>query len=430
MGYIRICRHGRKGAGRKCSCIDMLNSIHSPATDTKFLCLNRFQESLFSRRLLIFDWTKVAWLCGRCVWSEAKEDSFPRQEIWPVQRPHSLSPMGLLSQISELPNLSRWGNLIQEFTSRSLTYEQDFEAAFAGATEVIASTFPGGLLHGLPVFFFDIALLWRQGFEKARRTEKPSWSWTGWKTIVQCWMPWSPYDPGDIGASMGPPHWFATKFLEPVAKWDTGLNLEHFNGCYDYLALREDPDAALPDGWQRVEHPEGAFYTHVSNMDDHRAYFYPLPPAMPGAQSALTILPTILTCTAPIAPLFIGTTVDRIDDSFHPVTPLFFYRGKSIGSLSGHRANRPDSKQWWQLHSRACELVAISETKLARGRCKWMGNGDFTDDPANESADFVSIYNVLWIEWEGDIAYREDVGVVSKDAWDALEPEVRTFKFG
>lgn len=339
--------------------------------------------------------------------------------------------MGVLSKNSELPNLSRWGNLIQEFTSRSLTYEQDFEAAFAGATEIIASTFPGGLLHGLPVFFFDIALLWEVGevgSAKARRAKKPSWSWTGWKTIVQCLMPWSAYDPVDT-ALMRPLDLVAIQILKPVAKWDTGVNLEHFNGFYDYLALREDPDAALPDGWQRVEHPEGAFYTHVSNMDDHQAYFYPLPPALPGTQSALTILPTILTCTAPIATLFIGTTVDRIENSFQQVTLLFVYRGKSIGSLKP-QSYELNPEPWWQLHSRACELVAISETKLARSHCKWMDKGDSADDPADESAGLVSVYNVLWIEWEEGIAYRKDIGMVSKKAWDALKPEVRTFQFG
>ena len=44
--------------------------------------------------------------------------------------------------------------------------------------------------------------------------------------------------------------------------------------------------------------------------------------------------------------------------------------------------------------------------------------------------DRVSFYNVLWIEWEEDIAYRNGVGHVNKAAWDALDAKVVIFKFG
>lgn len=39
-------------------------------------------------------------------------------------------------------------------------------------------------------------------------------------------------------------------------------------------------------------------------------------------------------------------------------------------------------------------------------------------------------YNVLWIEWDGDVAYRKALGVVGEKEWDALGVEVKMIKFG
>jgi hypothetical protein len=48
-----------------------------------------------------------------------------------------------------------------------------------------------------------------------------------------------------------------------------------------------------------------------------------------------------------------------------------------------------------------CEVVAISEVSI---------NSDET-------------YNVLWIEWKEDIAYRKGVGRIFKSAWEAQKSE-------
>jgi hypothetical protein len=72
--------------------------------------------------------------------------------------------------------------LVENYSMRALTYENDNGRAFAGAAEIMSSTYPGGLLHGLPIFFFDIAILWHpKNSDLTRRPGQPSWSWTGWK---------------------------------------------------------------------------------------------------------------------------------------------------------------------------------------------------------------------------------------------------------
>ena len=41
-----------------------------------------------------------------------------------------------------------------------------------------------------------------------------------------------------------------------------------------------------------------------------------------------------------------------------------------------------------------------------------------------------SFYNVMWIEWVGDVAERRGLGVVLKEAWDALQPEIKESSLG
>jgi hypothetical protein len=88
---------------------------------------------------------------------------------WPCERDHLGIPVGLMSILPKLPNLGGWANLVDTFSTRALTYERDIVNAFAGATEIMGATFPGGIFKGLPVFFFDIALLWQPEGTISRR---------------------------------------------------------------------------------------------------------------------------------------------------------------------------------------------------------------------------------------------------------------------
>lgn len=94
----------------------------------------------------------------------------------------------------------------------------------------------------------------------------------------------------------------------------------------------------------------------------------------------------------------------------------------------------------WKREGNACELVAISQAQVTRGFDRTFTIKSRTDTSGSDSTGDVlfgdccggwfSIYNVLWIKWENGIAYRQGIGIVIKEEWDALEPEVRTFQFG
>jgi hypothetical protein len=129
-------------------------------------------------------------------------------------------------------------------------------------------TFPGGLLHGLPRFFFDIALLWLPKGHPSRRKGEPSWSWTGWKGgSIDCLSAWYPFYATLFRDTDHPSTWISIATLKSVAEYRMEDPLDEtdakFNGFYQYQALRERPREILPAGWKRHDHPDGAYFTSI-----------------------------------------------------------------------------------------------------------------------------------------------------------------------
>lgn len=329
-----------------------------------------------------------------------------------------------MSLLPKIPTLGRWGFLVENFSARNLTFEQDVGRAFAGATEIMGATFPGGLHHGFPVFFFDIAMLWQPESSLIRRPNAPSWSWAGWKGSVECLEHWFPYYPGVWRKSGQPVDWVAQATLRPVARYRLPSASDgdgtDFNGFYHYQGMRADPHATLPNGWTRHTHLKGDYYAHTSKGDNDFRYSYPLPIATSTVQKPTnTPSSPILLCTAPIATLSFGPIEEHIHDA--SVSLSIFFNDHRIGAMTLHEPYDRTAPEWKK--NRVCEAVAISEAEVPDDYGESKENG--TADPGRGR-----IYNVLWIEWEGDVAYRKGIAAVGKDAWEGLEAEVRTFKLG
>lgn len=413
-----------------------------------------FQESLFSRRLLIFD-DRMSWICGRCEWREghipsqrgyAADVLLDEETGLSLERPHLGVPMGMMSLIPRFPSLGRWGMLIQNFSSRSLTFENDIERAFAGATEIMSSAFPGGMMHGLPVFYFDIGLLWQPLSSGTRRPGQPSWSWTGWNASIDTLTQWYPFFAG-VYRDTGHFHdWVAASPLKPVAIYqfhnppahgiqlENTYNTEHFNGFYNYQAYRKDPDAILPATWKRNHHPDGDFFTTSAKGYEGFRYAFPLPcidisiPPNPTPSSA------ILICTAPRATVQIDTVIPE-EPGGRPSYAELVSGNKIIGAVV---VNIEDNLGLYT--GAPCELIVLSEAEVVLpDAMEELALADFVyaelekqDQEFAESRDERKwdYYNVMWIEWEGDVAYRKGLGMVNKRAWDVMGAETITFKLG
>ncbi|KAI4954356.1 hypothetical protein J4E91_002069 [Alternaria rosae] len=253
-------RHGLRGVGgastKRVASLTSCSHLQSAyPDDSKWASRGwTFQESLFSRRLLIVGAT-VSWMCGRREWQEGVDVIKFTEGVqdlenvhWTVERPHLGVPMGMMSLIPKVASLGRWGMLVENFSSRELTYEKDTRAAFAGATEIMGATFPDGLLHGLPTFFFDITLLWLPQSYPLRREGEPSWSWTGWKDgVIDCLSAWYPFYATIFRNSDDASDWVPIATLKSVAKYRIANAADGddvvFNGFYQYQAFRELPSS-------------------------------------------------------------------------------------------------------------------------------------------------------------------------------------------
>ena len=99
------------------------------------------------------------------------------------------SAMRLRSQLSRpYPELTGFFNLIKAYNCRQLSYPEDALAAFSGIMSALSNKVLDGFYCGVPVMYFDIALLWQpSGILRRRVASKPtrehcfpSWSWAGW----------------------------------------------------------------------------------------------------------------------------------------------------------------------------------------------------------------------------------------------------------
>jgi hypothetical protein len=135
-----------------------------------------YQEFQLSPRLLIFLDDKVFWKCRTHERSE--------EHSWPNNN-ESLPQFQITTKMT-YPDLNSYITMVREYNSRFTRTDNDVLAAFTGIMGAINRHFPGGFFHGLPEYYFDLALLWRPLAPLRRRASDdgrrsfPSWSWTGW----------------------------------------------------------------------------------------------------------------------------------------------------------------------------------------------------------------------------------------------------------
>ena len=160
-----------------------------------------FQEALLSKRLLVFVDQTIYFSCRSTTWSEqrkAHSETVPPPWTW-AEAPSPYAArfdrwewfrFASLLQINP-PNLqpwlvaSMWQSIVNEYSTRILSYELDVLAAIAGVQEVFGRFFRQDILYGIPLSIIQIALLWHPRTSLRRRKDGkknllPSWTWTAW----------------------------------------------------------------------------------------------------------------------------------------------------------------------------------------------------------------------------------------------------------
>ena len=167
-----------------------------------------FQETLFSSRKLIFTAEQIYWECQSAFWCEDGYRELINKPVMVRRQKLNSNKNVYLSQLPWRPEdnefESLYRSLVEEFSQRDLTYEDDVLRAFGGIFNALNRDCNQEFLWGLPISFLGPALSWPRG--KRRRVTSvstvsengtkipiifPSWTWAGW---IGDEIPWTQFD--------------------------------------------------------------------------------------------------------------------------------------------------------------------------------------------------------------------------------------------
>ncbi|KAH7088961.1 heterokaryon incompatibility protein-domain-containing protein [Paraphoma chrysanthemicola] len=430
-----------------------------------------FQEHRLAKRKLFFLNKSAHWEC--CLW-QSHEELAPGAEI------HTYIEPRLVEILEGFPELGSLSNIIGEYNTKVLRYPEDALPGIIGLLAVLSRSFEGGFLFGIPEMFFHRALAWNPHWahtELKRRTESdrprqaqllqghlPSWSWIGWEGLF------------NLGEEETYPivEWYTAS--SPLAGESERRRIR--SNWYEHREEWKSRTTQLP-GWTAVdmENDEGTYrgeprifpagcggrvYCH-QNMIHNKNYgptndwYFPFP------------VPNISSATEPSMPdqtpfLFSRTQRSFVlgrrtkntrystadDDDANKIINLYDgTSGRSIGTL--HLHSKEQSKQFpfakdeptlspedFRAHHNSflrskgttslvipvdptdedlskIEIVAVSMTRYDSKT--WNKEASRFEKPFTTT----EVINVLWIEWENNIAYRKAVGLVWKENWEQLE---------
>jgi hypothetical protein len=251
------------------------------------------------------------------------------------------------------------GQLLGVYNKREFTFSRGTLHALDGIISSLTA-FDDGFLWGLPLMFFDLALLWQPQERLTRRSRSkvgpddivpPSWSWAGWQ--------------GELDTDI----W--TSGIEK----NEGLSRPICSAVSWYLF-----DLVLGKG---TPFTDCVFPLHINDMRH------------------------LISCTVERCFLSLRKRHSRFRGRSFELgyyCSLFDNQGTWAGSLRPHYDSQIEVTSGTRLQE--CELVSISQgvvNNSPKTHPAWIDEWDLLDRPKlTEKYEF---HNVLWIIWENGIAY-------------------------
>jgi hypothetical protein len=411
-----------------------------------------FQEHLFSPRRLIFENKIARWECNRCAWFEDVVFSEGPEAHYKVYWTEILH--------ARFPSLDAYCSIISQYNHRELTYPEDGLPAIYGLVSVLQQAFPDGFLCGLPEFYFDTALAWAPWTPQMTRrvsselsplnagslTCLPSWSWVGWQGMVAAWNWRGDRDfikKGRFGTS---------ERTIPITKWYTAATVTSENKRLiksRFLNEREFYKKAaepLGPGWARHKYdadedaqkppsatyeyppPTGCgeyYYTHPAAPETE--FWYPIPLSNKAGEDITTGHEPTPNNTMPEQTTYLFASTFRLH--LHTSTkPRSKYHARGIlnlrtksglwaGILTLHNSDEIAEFNAEETLGPLVELVAISRGTRVNAM-KGEGLHEHDDEERPKDSELYEYYNVLWVEWKENVAYRRAGGRVLRSVWE------------
>jgi hypothetical protein len=416
-----------------------------------------FQEHLFSRRRLIFENQIARWECSCFAWFEDIVYSTGPEARY---RPYWTEMLH-----ERFPSLDAYCSIISQYNHRQLTYPEDALPAIYGLLSILGQAFPDGFLCGLPEFYFDSALAWAPWTPTMTRrvssglstlsagglTCLPSWSWIGWQGMVAAWN-WR--GDNDFIKKGG---FRTSERTIPITQWFTAgtpgaankrLIKSRFLCEREFYKKATEP---LGPGWTRHKYDPGEdalespsvkcryppptgcgeyYYTHTGAPKTE--FWYPIPLSnKAGEDMTPANKPNSDNGPQQTTYLFASTHRLHLHVSSEPGSNYHARGVRKLRTKSGlwagilHVHNSEDLGQFVQNEALGpqVELVAISRgTRI--NAVKGDNLHEHDDEERPKDSELYEYYNVLWVEWREDVAYRRAGGRVLKNVWENEGPEV------
>lgn len=123
-----------------------------------------FQELAFSKRRLIFTPNDAIWECSQTMWREYWGNAEYTGGKFPPMSSRWLTTWR--EPVTDI--LVRYGEMVEGFTKRKLTFSDDILDGFTGMLVALSKRFRSRFIYGLPMTFIDSALLWQPALNETK----------------------------------------------------------------------------------------------------------------------------------------------------------------------------------------------------------------------------------------------------------------------
>ena len=383
-----------------------------------------FQESVLSRRVIVFTEHGLEWRC--------QETAAQEQDHHIRETASTYSDLSLAREDTKWACLKKWDNLLSAYLSRKLTYDNDILRAFSGICSALAGSMSGGFLYGLPQEFFDVSLLWIPTEYLVRRKDPnhnfPSWSWCGWVGGIQNRI--NAFGLGHERSNLVSDYNARERDIVPLTTFykikceegGEGKLVKIPNNYAEYQKEGLQGTIVLPFGWSSYRDAgDDLFYYRYDRAPSSQTFWYPIPMIRESQPLDESQWDSCIFFKSMGSKLLIGSPLHQEmeddDETAYPLYSLETEAGQWAGVVYVHEdpGDTIERAVW-------CSLVLISGGFAFESvEYQWMAEWD--DERRPREGDVYHFYHCLWVEWRGHIAHRKGLARVPRQVWDDLDKE-------